>query len=132
MRLAQCIRLLFFLAGLCLMRVFSGGPVSAPQKEKANLIQEGVLTERQREHSKLFKAHGSGQELTDLATQEGEIKIRSVTPLPGGDPNSPIKTQYEALRHDACIAEGLEITMPAKQALSDSGLPGSLSDELKK
>lgn len=99
--------LVVLLIGVCLIRVFSGGAASALQKEKATLIQEGVLTERQREHSKLFRAYGSGQKVSDLAGEEGEIEIRSATPLSGGDPDSPITTLNQALKHDACVSDAI-------------------------
>lgn len=99
--------LVFLLVGVCLIRVFSGDPSSASQKEKATLIQGGVLTERQREHSKLFKGYGSGQKVSDLAREDGEIVIRSATPLSGGVPDSPITTLSQALKNDACIADAI-------------------------
>lgn len=117
MRLAQCIGLVSLLIGLCFISVFSGAPVSGSQQEKATLIKEGVLTRRQREHSKLFKAYGSGQKLTDLVRQEGEIEIRNAAPLSGGVPDSPIATRSDALKHDVCIADAI-ITGTVKEKSS--------------
>lgn len=107
MRSRAFTRLLFLLVGISLIRVFASGPASASQKEKATLILDGVLTERQREHSKLFKAYGSGRKVSDLAGEEGEIEIRSVTPLSGGVPDSPPTTLNQVLKHDACIADAI-------------------------
>src|SRR5262245_39986548 len=117
MKLGQSIAIGFLIAGVCLICAFSGGPATASQEEKATLIHEGVLTERQREHSKLFKAYGSGQKLTDLAKEGGDVEVRSATPLSGGVPDSPITTRIDALKHDACLADAI-VTATVKEKSS--------------
>lgn len=107
----------FLAVGVFLIRTFSGEPTSASQKEKPTVIQDGVLTERQKEHSKLFRAHGSGQKVIDLAGEKGEIEIRSGTPLSGGDPDSPITTLSQVLERDACAADAI-VTGTVKEKAS--------------
>lgn len=48
------------------------------KKEDATPIQEGVMTEKQRRHSKIFKGYQSitrGKKLRDLVSEQGDIEI---------------------------------------------------------
>ncbi|HEV2881216.1 MAG TPA: hypothetical protein VGX24_08085 [Pyrinomonadaceae bacterium] len=48
------------------------------KKEDATPIQEGVMTEKQRHHSKIFKSYGhvtKGKKLRDLVSEQGDTEI---------------------------------------------------------
>src|SRR5438046_2536402 len=54
--------------------------------EEPTVIAEGVMTDRQREHSKLFVGYGVGKKITDLLKTESEVTIVSTLPATGDVP----------------------------------------------
>lgn len=68
----------------------------AEKQEEATLIQEGVFTEKQKAHRKLFKHHGP--KLRDLAVgREGTVEVEEETGFVINDPSvapdtSPLRT----------------------------------------
>lgn len=51
---------------------------SAPKQEEATLIQDGVMTDRQKKHSKLFKGYETvtkGKKLRELVAETGDVNI---------------------------------------------------------
>jgi hypothetical protein len=56
-----------------------------PQTD-ATVVQEGVMTERQREHSRLFKGYGTGKKLRDLSAEVPTgVKVKRGPGLPTGE-----------------------------------------------
>ena len=49
--------------------LYSQGQRAQADKEQATVVQEGVMTERQREHSRLFKGYGTGKKLKDIGAE---------------------------------------------------------------
>jgi hypothetical protein len=64
--------------------ILTGAQERAPKKpDDATPIQEGVLTEKQKAHSKLFKKYGDvtqGRKLRDLVAQNGDVDVVKVLP----------------------------------------------------
>ncbi|HXG66046.1 MAG TPA: hypothetical protein VNO70_13170 [Blastocatellia bacterium] len=60
-------------------------------KEVATPIQEGVITEQQREHSKLYKEFRTDKNIRDLAaTGTGDIEVQKIVfPSMGGEFRAP-------------------------------------------
>lgn len=51
-----------------------------PEKEDATPVQEGVMTAKQRAHSKLFKGYGAatgGKKIRDLVAERGDVDLRN-------------------------------------------------------
>lgn len=80
---------------------------SAPQ-EKPTLVQEGVMTIKQREHSKLYKDYKTGEKLTTRAAEE-DVEVKIGTPMGGGIPGATQFDLYEFLRDSACNADAVVI-----------------------
>jgi hypothetical protein len=50
---------------------------TALTREEATPIQEGVMTQKQKEHSKLYKgkAYTRGRKIADLVTEKGDVEV---------------------------------------------------------
>ncbi len=103
--------LLGFSAIWCLTIVFSSKPIAQvrsamPQKENATLVEEGVMTARQKEHAKLFGGDGSGTKLIDLAKQYGSINSVIGSGCTGSSSFPSAKpTREESMRQATCDAD---------------------------
>lgn len=60
-----------------------------PHPDDATPIQIGVMTDRQRLHSKLYDGHGDGQKIVDLLKTHKEVSIVWGEPSEGGEPSTP-------------------------------------------
>jgi len=74
-------------------------------------VQEGRMTDKQREHSKLYKGFGDGKKLKDIAVQiSGGVKVKRNTPLPRGE-TVPSPNFSEFLKGLACSADAVVIAV---------------------
>jgi hypothetical protein len=92
--------------------------------EEATPIQEGVMTERQKEHGKLFKGHGVGKKITELLKERKEISLVSGLPLLGGTTEVPPPSLNEFIQDTSCNADSIVIgtvTSKLSQLTSDGG-----------
>jgi hypothetical protein len=55
------------------------------QNQSASASQEGTMTSKQKEHSKLYKEYKTGKKLRDLAEQVGDVKLKRNVGAQGGD-----------------------------------------------
>src|SRR5437868_8905538 len=119
---------ILFLVGISLI-----GIVSAQRSEQAlkppqakhdepTVIQEGVMTYRQREHSKLFNNMGVHKKIIDILKEQDEVDI-SVVPgcvseYPGPGPSSSDLVRFSTCQSDAIIMG----TVASKESqLTDDG-----------
>lgn len=85
------------------------GTSAGAKRDDATLIQEGRMTDKQREHSKLYKGFGTGKKLKELSEEiPGGVKVKRNTPLPVGEPG-PSPTLSEFLQGLACKADAIVI-----------------------
>lgn len=77
--------------------------------DEATQVQEGVMTEKQRQHSKLYKDRGIGKKLTDIARTNGSATIIVEPPMPTYYPDSPTLTSGQYLKELACKADAIVI-----------------------
>lgn len=81
--------LLGFLALSSVTLLYSQGQQAEPNKQQVTVVREGVMTERQREHSKLFKGYGTGKKLRDLGAEvPNGVKVKRGPGLPVGEDGS--------------------------------------------
>lgn len=87
----------------------SQGTSASAKPDEATSIQEGRMTDSQREHSKLYKGFGTGKKLKDVAVEiRCGVKVKRNTPLPVGEPG-PASTFSEFLRGLACNADAVVV-----------------------
>lgn len=78
-----------FLVSVLALSSVTQGQQAQPDQEQATPVQEGVMTQRQREHSKLFKGLGTGKKLLDLSAEvPTDVKIKIGPGLPVGEEGS--------------------------------------------
>ena len=96
----------------------------ARSQEEATPIEEGVMTERERVHARLFDSHGTSSErLSDLiARRRHDIGISSTSCF-GGDPNAPPFDPSGYVHRLSCGADAIVIgVLKSKSSqLTESG-----------
>lgn len=98
-------------------------------REPATPVQMGVMTEKEKIHSKLFKGYIAGQKISGLTrTQATNIEVEVELPsgpFPYGNPNAPAAPHYPHgfLRGIACDADAIAIgTLKSKSSqLTEDG-----------
>jgi hypothetical protein len=89
----------------------SQGTSASAKLDDATSIQEGRMTDKQREHSKLYKGFGDGKKLKDIAVQiRGGVKVKRNTPIQGGE-TVPSPNFSEFLKGLACSADAVVIAV---------------------
>lgn len=92
------------------------GTAASTKRDDPTVIQDGRMTDRQREHSKLYKGFGSGRKLKDVAVEiRAGVKIKRNTPIQGGE-TVPSPTFSEFLRGLACNADAVVIGVVKEKA----------------
>lgn len=87
--------------------LYSQGQQAQADKEQATKVQEGVMTERQREHSKLFKGYGTGKKLRELSAEiPSGVKVKKGSDLPVGE-EGPAQSMAGFLGELACNADAV-------------------------
>lgn len=71
--------------------------------------QDDGLTERQREHSKLYREYETSKKISELVVEIGDVKIRRNTPLSGDDLGGHAADSTEFLRAMTCDADAIVI-----------------------
>ncbi|MCA1630564.1 MAG: hypothetical protein LC785_00450 [Acidobacteria bacterium] len=87
-------------------------------QEEATPIKEGTMSEKQREHGKLYKEYETGKKLHDLTQKIGDVKLRRHVGTPGGDVNEPSIGLDKFLQSIACHADAVvmgEVTGKSSQ-----------------
>jgi hypothetical protein len=81
-------------------------PQNQQQPEEPTPVQEGVMTKRQREHSKLYRQEKRDMRLSDEVAATGDVKviITSATQLTKDDP-----TLQQVLRNYACASDAVVV-----------------------
>lgn len=112
---------------------------SVGKRDDATPIQEGRMTDKQREHSKLYKGFGAGRKLKDLSAENpGGVKVKRNRPLPVGEsvisPTLPEFLKGLACKADAVVIGGLaekssQLTDDGEFVFTDYDL--SIEDVLK-
>lgn len=109
---------------------FATTKLQEPQKkqlhelpESATPIQEGVMTEKQREHSKIFRgldSHGGGKKIKDLVAAQGDVNVWG--PLDCG-PYMPLPDLSQFLTTMACEADAVVLGFVNSKSsnLTDAG-----------
>jgi hypothetical protein len=99
----------------------TGTVLSLSQERKASVqdstpIQIGAMTERQKEHSKLYKKYGRDEKIVDLLRrQTGEIDLFRLPPLPAELGSAPKPTVQEMLQQVACSADAVVVGVPKRK-----------------
>jgi hypothetical protein len=78
-------------------------------QEEATPVKEGTISEKQKEHSKLYKEYGTGKKLRDLTQEIGNVKLRRHVGTPGGDSNESSIGLDRFLQNMACRADAVII-----------------------
>ena len=78
-------------------------------KEEATVVQDGVMTERQREHSKLYKGYGTGQKIIDLLKTHDEIGVFRALPNQGSSPSAIRLTLDDVVQKATCNADAIVV-----------------------
>ncbi|MDQ3665938.1 MAG: hypothetical protein M3410_04925 [Acidobacteriota bacterium] len=81
----------------------------ALSQEKQLGNQEAAITEKQREHSRLYKEYNTGKRISELVAEMGDVRIRRNSPLSGGDPTGFSADPHEFLRGLVCDADAVLI-----------------------
>ena len=88
-----------------------GGAADKPQKDRDTAIDLGVMTEKQRIHSKLYKDYATGEKLTDLRKELDSIEVRIGTPLGGSEPGAPRFILQKFLSDSMCAADAVVVAV---------------------
>lgn len=87
----------------------SEGQQGQSDKDQPTVVQEGVMTERQREHSKLFKGYGNGKKLKDLGAEVPTgVLVKRGPGMPVGE-EGPSQSLAGFLQGLACNADAVVI-----------------------
>jgi hypothetical protein len=103
-------RLISLVLGTCIA-VFGVYPILASknssQKDKPTPVQIGVMSERQREHSKLYKKYNSGRKIPELITKEKgvEVEVYRLLPLGADQYDAPFSTPAGEVNRITCSAD---------------------------
>jgi hypothetical protein len=100
--LSFCVLLSVF--GITLL--ISDGSADKPQKEDPTPVQLGVMTERQKRHSRLYEKYRSDEKITDLLRLKSkEVEIRRLAPLPFNSIRTVPPSASDIVRRIACDAD---------------------------
>jgi hypothetical protein len=81
---------LLVLMGVTGIRSQSRSTSASGLQDDATPIQEGRMTDKQREHSKLYKGYGTGKKLKEIAREtSARIAVVRNTPMPVGESGDP-------------------------------------------
>jgi hypothetical protein len=123
MRSRKKTALLFFVAlAVTVMTVLSAlhgrtqKDIASPKQEEPTPVQEGVMTEKQKKHSKMFKGFKEatgGKKLRDLITERGDVEVM----IPVGDVQTPRSVNLSKyLQNISCEADVVVIGMVKNKA----------------
>ena len=109
------------------MSHLSGIGTHTPQANKApqatqNPDDLGVITEKQKEHSKLYKDYKTGKKLRDLTIEIGDVTLKRKVGLYGGDPSAAPYNFQTFLQDQARNAEAVivgRVTVSTPQLTED-------------
>jgi hypothetical protein len=95
----------FLAGGMGLARITSSNsPTSSMDQEKATVVQEGVMTERQKEHSKLYERYNTKDKIPALVEKEkDDLQVYRLAPL-GAEVSEPLSVN-EILAKITCKAD---------------------------
>ena len=100
-----------FLALTCLSLsiLLIAGSAESPQQDVATPIHRGVMSEKQREHSRLFKQYDTAQKIPDLARKEkNDVEVYRLLPL-GADLSGVEVPASETIKRITCSADAVVI-----------------------
>lgn len=100
--------LLLALLGIALMTAMAAIQKEAVvRQEDATPIKEGVMSEKQKEHSKIYKDYGTGKKIKDIVAEAGDVKLKRHIGSLGGDPNQTTPTLGRFLQDMTCHADAI-------------------------
>lgn len=84
---------------------------SSPKEnqEKPTPVQKGVMSQKQKAHSKLYEGRGGGKKLTDVPESLGDITVENGTPLKATMDNDPPFDPFQFLNDIASEADTIVI-----------------------
>ncbi len=77
-------------------------------EDEATPIQKGVMTERQKKHSKLYKGSGMGENLSEVARKDGSARV-IVESSPSFSSREPTPTLGQSLNELACTEDAIVV-----------------------
>jgi hypothetical protein len=92
-------------------RQIPGGPANKAPKDRDTAIDLGVMTEKQRIHSKLYKDYETGKKLTDLHRELDNIEVKVGTPMGGSEPGAPRFILQKFLSDSICAADAVVVAV---------------------
>jgi hypothetical protein len=96
--------------------LYSQGQQAQSDKEQATVVQEGVMTERQREHSRLFKGYGTGKKLKDVGAEVPTgVLVKRGPGMPVGE-DGPPQSLAGFLEGLACNADAVIVGVVKNKA----------------
>lgn len=110
-RILGCILLVVFcFIGLVVSQiVLNNDKTQAQETEEATPIREGEVTDRQREHGKLFKGYGIGKKIKDLIKGKEEISLVKGPPLVGEEFNVNVPNLATFLQEATCRSDAVVV-----------------------
>lgn len=91
------------------LRGYTQNKSASAENQEATPVQPGVMTEKQKKHSSLYKNSGVGKKLTEIARTDGSAKVIVELPMPVFYPDQPIPTSRQYLKELACKADAIVI-----------------------
>ena len=80
-----------------------------PKPNDATPIQPGKMSDRQREHAKLFAGYGTGKKLIDLVRKYGSANVVHGPGLEAGNPFAPSLTRPDRVKIATCSSDAIVI-----------------------
>jgi hypothetical protein len=103
LRIALFLCMIFLVFSLA--RLSSNGAADSPQEE-ATPVQLGVMTKKQREHSKLYRRYDTGRKIADLLqTEKGDLWLSRLSPLGADLSNGVLPTLADEVKEIICSAD---------------------------
>jgi hypothetical protein len=102
----------FFLVLICLSlsSLLSTGSAESPQQDIATPIQRGIMSEKQREHSRLYKQYDTTQKIPDLVRKEkDDVEVYRLLPLGADLSGGAATAASETVKRITCNADAVVI-----------------------
>lgn len=95
---------------LSLTRLLPRGSAESPQQDMATPVQRGVMTETQKEHSRLYKKYDTPRKIPDLVrTEKDDVEVYRLLPLGADLSGGPEPTVSEMLKRVTCNSNAVVI-----------------------
>ncbi|SRR6266404_4677699 len=99
-----------------------GQKTAQDKHDEPTVIQEGVMTDRQREHGKLFKNMGVSRKIVDLLQDQDEVHLNAapglISEYPGSERSSGDLVKFAICQSDAVV---MGTVVSKESQLTDDG-----------